>query len=205
MCATDTASSLQRCGWAGDDPLYIAYHDKEWGVPLGDEQKIFEFLILEGFQAGLSWITILKKRDNFRASFDRFNAEKIARYTHKKISKLQQDAGIIRNRLKIAATVSNAQAYLAMRERGESLAGYFWDKVDGRPIQNRFKTMQDIPSETKLSQIISKELKKKGYKFVGPTIIYAHMQAMGLVNDHVIDCPCHALCMRYAARFKAPK
>ena len=178
----------KRCAWCGEDPLYVAYHDEEWGVPVRDDERMFEFLILETFQAGLSWITILKKRENFRKAFDDFDYHKIAGYSQKKIDSLLQDAGIIRNRLKIHATIGNAQAYIKIQEEFGSFCDYIWGFVDGKPIQNSAKTMKDVPANTALSDTLSKDLKKRGFKFVGSTVVYAHMQATGMVNDHVTDC-----------------
>lgn len=178
----------QRCPWCGEDPLYIEYHDKEWGVPVRDDNKMFEFLILEGMQAGLSWLTILRKRENFRAALAEFNPEKIARFTTKKINQLMHNSGIVRNRLKILAVINNAQAYLDLLENGQSLCGYLWQFTDGAPIKNAWRTLRQVPSETKISQAMSKDLKKRGFKFVGPTICYAHMQATGMVNDHLVSC-----------------
>ena len=178
----------RRCGWAGDDPLYIEYHDLEWGVPLRDDRAMFEFLLLEGFQAGLSWITILRKRDNFRRAFDRFDPEKIARYGDKKIAALLADPGIIRNRAKINASVTNARAYLNIMEKTGSFSDYLWAFVDARPIKNAWKRLRDVPAETDVSRALSKDLKQNGFKFVGPTICYAHMQATGMVNDHLVHC-----------------
>ena len=177
-----------RCAWCSADPLYRAYHDTEWGVPLHDERALFELLILEGAQAGLSWFTILKKRENYRHAFDDFNAERIARYTEADVARLMADAGIVRNRLKIESTIGNARATLALREAGGGLDGYFWNFVDGRPIVNAPADLSQVPASTPLSDAISKDLKKRGFKFVGSTIVYAHMQAMGLVNDHTTDC-----------------
>lgn len=177
-----------RCGWCDKDPLYISYHDKEWGVPLHDDQTMFEFLILEGMQAGLSWITILKKRENFRKAFADFNPEKIARFSDKKIEKLMQNAGIIRNRLKILAAVKNAQLYLEIQEKEGGFAEYLWQFVGGKPIKNTWKTLKNIPANTKESDQMSKDLKRRGFKFVGSTICYAHMQATGMVNDHLVSC-----------------
>ncbi len=177
-----------RCEWVSNDPLYIDYHDKEWGVPVYDDQTMFEFLILETFQAGLSWITVLKKRENFRKAFDNFDAQKIAHYSSKKIEKLLNDAGIIRNKLKINATINNAQLYLEMMNSGQGFADYFWSFTDGKPIVNKWATIKDCPAKTALSDLISKDLKKKGFKFVGSTVIYAHLQATGIVNDHTTDC-----------------
>ena len=192
---------MGRCEWAGDDPLYVRYHDEEWGVPEASDQALFEKLILEGFQAGLSWITILRKRENFRKAFDGFDAEKMVRYSDKKLEKLMADPGIIRNRAKIEAAKVNARAFLDFQEKGPGLAHLFWDAVDGTPIQNRFKQLSDIPAQTELSQKLSKELKRLGFKFVGPTTVYAHCQAMGLVNDHVVDCPRHAACAKLGTAF----
>ncbi len=178
----------KRCIWCGDDALYKDYHDKEWGVPLHNERDLFEFLCLEGVQAGLSWITILKKRENYRKAFDNFDAEKMARYDDRKIAELLQDKGIVRNRLKINAFINNARSYLTMLENGEKLDTFFWDFVNGRPIQNSWKSLLEIPAKTSLSNSICRELKQRGFKFVGGTICYAHMQAIGMVNDHTTDC-----------------
>jgi len=177
-----------RCSWCGDDPLYVEYHDTEWGVPLRDEQKLFEFLILETFQAGLSWITVLRKRENFRQAFDNFDYKKVALYDESKIEELLQNAGIIRNKLKIKATVSNAVAFMVIQKEFGSFSKYIWDFVDNTPIQNRNKSLADFNATTELSDAISKDLKKRGFKFVGSTVIYAHMQATGMVNDHIVDC-----------------
>ncbi|MDJ0646895.1 MAG: DNA-3-methyladenine glycosylase I [Flavobacteriaceae bacterium] len=178
----------KRCSWCGDDPLYVEYHDKEWGVPVYDDATLFEFLVLETFQAGLSWITILRKRENFRKAFDNFDYKKIAKYSEKKYEALLQDAGIIRNKLKIKATISNAQAFIQIQQEYGSFSKYIWDFTDGRPLKNKFVNMGDVPATTALSDSISKDLKKRGFKFVGSTVIYAHMQATGMVNDHTIDC-----------------
>lgn len=177
-----------RCEWAGNDPLYNNYHDKEWGLPVYDDETLFEFLILEGFQAGLSWLTILRKRENFRKAFDNFDYKKIARYNEDKVQELLQDAGIIRNQLKIRATISNAQAFMKVQDEFGSFSKYIWGFVDGKPIQNKFKELKQLPARTELSDKISKDLKKRGFKFVGSTIVYAHIQATGMVNDHVVDC-----------------
>jgi len=177
-----------RCSWVGDNPLYVAYHDEEWGVPVFDDRLLFEFLVLEGMQAGLSWLTILKKRENFRKAFADFDPVKVARFTDKRIKKLMLDAGIIRNRAKINATIANAKVFLKLQKDFGSFAGYIWDFVDGKPIVNAFESMHDIPAKTEISVAISKDLKKRGCNFVGPTIIYAHMQATGMVNDHTVDC-----------------
>ncbi len=181
-----------RCAWAGDDPVYHRYHDKEWGVPLHNDKKLFEFLILEGMQAGLSWITILKKRDAFRKAFDNFDCNKVAKYNKAKTDRLMQDAGIIRNRLKIDGAVKNAQAYLRVREEFGTFNRYLWGYVDFTPIQNSRKSLQEVPAKTDLAEKLSKDLKKRGFTFVGPTIVYAMMQATGMVNDHTTDCFRHA-------------
>ncbi len=178
----------KRCWWPGNDPLYIEYHDKEWGVPVYDDNKLFEFLILETFQAGLSWITILRKRENFRKAFDGFDYKIIARYGDNKISELLTNAGIIRNRLKILATKANAIAFMLVQEEFGSFSKYIWSLTGGKPVVNNYKKMEDIPSKTELSDLISKDLKKRGFKFIGSTVIYAHMQATGMVNDHCTDC-----------------
>jgi DNA-3-methyladenine glycosylase I len=177
-----------RCDWCGDDPLYVQYHDKEWGRPVFDDHILFEFLILEGFQAGLSWITILRKRENFRKAFYNFDINKIARFTEDDFQRLIQNEGIIRNRLKIKAAITNAQAFLSVREEFGSFSRYIWGFVDGHPIVNHFKSLKEIPASTALSDTISRDLKKRGFKFVGSTIVYAHMQATGMVNDHITDC-----------------
>lgn len=180
--------SLIRCAWVGNDPLYQQYHDNEWGVPVYDDSKLFEFLILETFQAGLSWITILRKRENFRAAFDQFDYRKIVDYSEDKIGELMQDAGIIRNQLKIRATVTNAKAFMKVQEEFGSFSKYIWSFVNTEPIMNNFTTIKDLPARTDLSDTISNDLKKRGFKFVGSTVIYAHMQATGMVNDHTTDC-----------------
>lgn len=177
-----------RCGWCAGDDLYEAYHDQEWGVPVKDDYTLFEFLVLETFQAGLSWITILRKRENFKMAFDNFDYKKIAKYDEPKIASLLQDAGIIRNKLKVRAAVTNAQAFIQIQQEFSSFSNYIWDFVDGKPIKNSIKKYTDAPANTKISDAISIDLKKRGFKFVGSTVIYAHMQATGLVNDHEIDC-----------------
>jgi DNA-3-methyladenine glycosylase I len=182
------AMNKQRCAWPGDDPLYCTYHDEEWGVPLHDDRALFEFLILEGAQAGLSWITILRKRENYRAAFDNFNVERIARYDTNKIESLLQNAGIVRNRLKVQSAVSNAQKFLAVQEEFGSFDAFIWRFVDGVPKQNNWRSLAEIPAHTPESDTMSKELKRRGFKFVGSTICYAHMQATGMVNDHTVDC-----------------
>lgn len=177
-----------RCAWVGDDPLYIAYHDDEWGIPVHDDQRLFEMLILEGAQAGLSWITILRKRENYRLAFDHFDVETVARYDAAKIEALLTNPGIVRNRRKIEATVQNANAFLAVQEAFGSFDAYIWQFVGGRPIQNAWISLSDIPAQTPESVTMSKDLRKRGFNFVGPTICYAFMQATGMVNDHVVDC-----------------
>jgi len=177
-----------RCGWCKGDELYEAYHDLEWGVPVKDDDTLFEFLILETFQAGLSWITVLKKRENFRKAFDYFNYKKIATYSQAKKDSLLQDAGIIRNKLKVNATVSNAQAFIEVQKEFGSFSKYIWAFVDGKPIKNNIANYKDAPANTELSDQISKDLKKRGFKFVGSTVIYAHMQATGMVNGHETNC-----------------
>jgi DNA-3-methyladenine glycosylase I len=177
-----------KCAWCVGDPLYETYHDKEWGNPVYDDDTLFEFLILETFQAGLSWITVLRKRENFRKAFDNFDYKKVALYNQKKIDILLQDAGIIRNKLKINATITNAQSFIKIQEGFGSFSKYIWDFVDGKPIKNDFKDYRNAPANTPLSDTISKDLKKRGFKFVGSTVIYAHMQATGMVNDHEVSC-----------------
>ncbi|MBV0913239.1 DNA-3-methyladenine glycosylase I [Anianabacter salinae] len=181
----------ERCTWCGDDPLYVAYHDTEWGVPEYDSRALWEKLVLDGFQAGLSWITILRKRDNFRAAFEGFDPERIASWGEPEILRCLADPGIVRHRGKIEATIGNARAYLEI-EAGPGFAPYLWDRTGGRPLQPMRAAMSDIPGETDLSKQISKDLKARGFRFVGPTIVYAWMQACGIVNDHVVTCPRHA-------------
>ena len=188
----------KRCPWCGDDPLYQHYHDHVWGVPVHDDRTLFEFLLLEGAQAGLSWITVLRKRDNYRRLFDDFDATKIARYTPKKIERLLTDPGIIRNRLKVESAVSNARAFLEVQAEFGSFDTYIWDFVDGQPIINRRRSMKQVPAKTTIAETLSKDLKKRGFRFVGPTIVYAHMQATGMVNDHLTDCFRHAECAALA-------
>jgi DNA-3-methyladenine glycosylase I len=183
-----TNSKKIRCAWVGDDPLYLAYHDREWGVPVHDDRVLFEFLILEGAQAGLSWITILKKRDNYRRTFDNFDPRKIARYDDAKVRALLADPGIVRNRLKIAAAIQNAKAFLAVQKEFGSFDAYVWQFVGGKPKQNRWKTIAAAPAKTPQSDALSKDLLQRGFKFVGSTICYAFMQAVGIVNDHTVDC-----------------
>lgn len=200
-----TGKELIRCPWAGiADGEYARYHDEEWGVPQADSRALFEKLVLEGFQSGLSWLTILKKRDNFRRAFHGFDAARIARYGEKDFQRLMADAGIVRNRLKIEATIDNARAYLALSEK-RSLAAFIWDFLDGRPIVHERRSMKEVPPETELSKRISKGLKAEGFRFVGPTTVYAFMQSTGMVNDHLADCHRHATCAAMQARFKAPR
>lgn len=180
--------SQDRCSWCGEDPLYVAYHDQEWGVPLHDEQKLFEFLILEGAQAGLSWLTILKKRDAYRKAYYQFEIEKVARFNSRSIERLMNNSGIVRNRLKIEASIDNARAFLEVQDEFGSFDEYIWQYVDHRPIQNQWKRLRDIPASTKESKQMSKDLQQRGFRFVGPTICYAFMQAVGMVNDHVTNC-----------------
>jgi len=180
--------SKKRCEWAGTDPLYIAYHDEEWGVPVHDENHLFEFLILEGVQAGLSWITILRKREAYRKAFDRFDPAKVARYDEAKVQTLLENPGIIRNKLKIRAAITNAQAFLRVQDEFGSFDQYIWGFVEGKPWQNQWHSLAETPAYSAQSEVMSKDLKKRGFKFVGPTICYAFMQAAGLVNDHIMDC-----------------
>jgi DNA-3-methyladenine glycosylase I len=197
---TPTKQQPTRCSWAGDDPLYIAYHDTEWGVPEYDDRALFEKLILDGFQAGLSWITILRKRDNFRRAFDGFVPDKIARYRPAKIERLMADAGIVRNRAKIEGTVLSARAWLEIMEKGPGFSKLLWDFVDGRPKQNRYKIRSQIPDQTAASAAMSKELARRGFKFCGPTIVYAFMQATGMVNDHLLTCYRHDAVVKLGQR-----
>ncbi len=188
---------IDRCGWAGTAPDYVAYHDEEWGVPEYDSRALFEKLLLDGFQAGLSWIAILRKRDNFRAAFDNYDPAIMARYDDAKKAELMQDAGIVRNRLKIESSVTNAQAYLEI-EAAQGFDTYLWDFMDGRPLVNQFERLEDVPAATPLAERISKDLKKRGFRFVGPTIVYAFMQAVGMVNDHLVQCHRHEACQKLA-------
>jgi DNA-3-methyladenine glycosylase I len=178
----------RRCNWCGDDPLYVAYHDKEWGIPVYDDETLFQFLILETFQAGLSWITILRKRENFREALDNFDYKKIAGYDEVKFEELMQNSGIIRNKLKIKATISNASAFMKVQKEFGSFSTYIWQFVNNKPIQNHWNNLSEVPATTALSDKISKDLKKRGFKFVGSTVMYAHMQATGMVNDHLTNC-----------------
>jgi DNA-3-methyladenine glycosylase I len=181
-------ADVVRCGWAGSDPLYLAYHDQEWGVPLRDERALFEMLILEGFQAGLSWITILRKRENFRRAFDGFGPQKVAAYDQSKVAVLLADPGIVRNRAKIEGAITSARAYLGLMAAPGGAAGWLWQFVDGQPIVNRRRSMAEVPAETPEARAMSKALRQRGFKFCGPTICYAFMQAVGMVDDHMVDC-----------------
>jgi DNA-3-methyladenine glycosylase I len=180
--------NLSRCDWSLGSQQYMDYHDHEWGVPVHDDRKLFEFIVLEGAQAGLSWATILAKRENYRKAFDGFDPQKIARYSPARVEKLLANAGIIRNRLKVSSAVGNARAFLAVQEEFGSFASYIWGFIDGKPVQNRWKSIRQVPARTPLSDRISADLKKRGFKFVGSTIVYAHMQATGMVNDHIVGC-----------------
>lgn len=179
-----------RCNWVTTDKLYIKYHDEEWGKPVYDDETIFEFLVLESFQAGLSWLTILRKRENFREAFDGFNYKKIAHYPDTKIEELMQNAGIVRNRLKILATINNALRFMEVQQEFGSFSKYIWSFVNGKPMVNAFKTIQEVPATTEISDALAKDLKKRGFKFLGSTVMYAHMQATGMVNDHIVSCVC---------------
>jgi DNA-3-methyladenine glycosylase I len=197
---SETTDTLPRCPWPGQDPLYVAYHDEEWGIPEYDDRALFEKLVLDGFQAGLSWITILRKRENFRRAFDGFDPARIARYTPRRVEKLMQDAGIIRNRLKIEGAVRSARAWLDVMEQGPGFSRLLWDFVDGEPRINRPRSVREVPTETELSRTMSRELARRGFKFVGPTIVYAFMQAVGIVNDHLVSCHRHPHFARPKAR-----
>ncbi len=192
MTHHEFANMDNSCPWCIGDDLYITYHDQEWGVPCHDDRRLFEFLILEGAQAGLSWITILRKRENYRRALDGFDPEKIARYGDADVARLLTDTGIVRNRLKIASAIANARALLALYDAGTTFDDLLWSFVDGQPVINQFRTMAEVPAETPASRAMSKELKSRGFKFVGPTICYAKMQSMGMVNDHLVTCPRHA-------------
>ena len=191
---------LKRCAWCGDDPLYVAYHDEEWGVPVHDDRRLFEFLILEGAQAGLSWLTILKKREHYRKAFDGFDCQRVARYGEADVKRLLSDAGIVRNRLKIESAIRNAKGVLQIQEEFGSVDAYIWRFVDGVPLQNVWKSMAELPAKSALSDQMSKDLKKRGFNFVGSTICYAFMQAVGMVNDHTTDCFRHREVKRLSAR-----
>jgi DNA-3-methyladenine glycosylase I len=181
-------SARKRCAWPGTEPLYVAYHDREWGVPVHDDRVLFEFLVLEGAQAGLSWLTILRRRDAYRRAFRRFDPEKVARFAKRDAARLLRDPGIVRNRLKIESAVRNARAFLRVRDEFGSFDAYQWRFVDGKPVQNRWRALRDLPARTPVSDAFSQDMKQRGFSFVGSTILYAHMQAVGMVNDHVVDC-----------------
>jgi len=200
MAAPRHPDGLVRCPWPGQDPLYVAYHDTEWGTPEFDDRALYEKLMLDGFQAGLSWITILRKRDNFRRAFDGFVPEKIARYDKRKVERLMNDAGIVRNRAKIEGAVLSARAYLDVMDKGPGFSRLLWDFVGGAPKVNRFRATSQVPAETEVSRLMSKELARRGFKFCGPTIVYAFMQAVGMVNDHLVTCHRHDACARQARR-----
>ena len=194
---------VQRCAWSGTDPLYVRYHDEEWGVLKTDDRALFEKLVLEGFQAGLSWLTILKKRDNFRKAFHDFDAARIVRYGEKDMARLMADTGIVRNRLKVEATIANARALLKLQER-TTLAALLWAFLDGRPQINTHRSLKTVPAETPVSKAMSKALLAEGFRFVGPTTVYAFMQAVGMVNDHLVDCFRHAPCAKLQRSFRMP-
>ena len=179
---------IVRCNWVSNDALYMKYHDEEWGKPVFDDATIFVFFLLESFQAGLSWITILKKRENFRAAFDQFDYNKIVHYSEEKVEGLMQNAGIVRNRLKILATINNAQRFMEVQKEFGTFSTYIWNFVGGKPIDNSFKSIKEVPATTEISDALAKDLKKRGFKFLGSTVVYAHMQATGMVNDHITDC-----------------
>jgi DNA-3-methyladenine glycosylase I len=197
-------SSVRRCAWAGDDPLYIAYHDLEWGVPVHDDRVLFEFLVLEGAQAGLSWRTILHKRENYRRAFLGFDPRRVAKFTPAKIERLLADPGIVRNQLKVKSAVDNARAFLAVQEERGSFATYLWDFVGGSPVQNRFRTQKQVPPRTEISAALSADLKRRGFRFVGGTIAYAFMQATGMVNDHLVTCFRHSQ-VRAIGKVRTPR
>jgi DNA-3-methyladenine glycosylase I len=198
-----TRPTLTRCAWSSGNPLYQHYHDEEWGVPCLDDDILFEFLILEGAQAGLSWITILKKRDNYRHAFARFNAQKVARFNQRSVARLMADPGIVRNRLKIQAAISNAGLFLDLKDNYGSFANYLWGFIDGKAIQNHWRTPAEIPATTDISDTISKDMKKRGFRFFGSTICYAHMQATGMVNDHLVGCFRHRECAELSPKILA--
>lgn len=189
--STLKAKPVVRCHWAGADPLYVEYHDKEWGVPVHDDRKLFEFLVLESAQAGLSWITILRKRENYRKAFAGFDPKKVSRFDEKKVKELLQNEGIIRNNLKIRATINNAQRFLEVQKEFGSFANYMWGFVDHKPIQNKRKDLKGVPATTEISDALAKDMKARGFKFLGSTVLYAHMQAVGMVNDHIKTCLCY--------------
>ncbi|MBI3185957.1 MAG: DNA-3-methyladenine glycosylase I [Myxococcales bacterium] len=193
MTATKPPADVRkRCGWCGTDPLYIRYHDEEWGVPLHDERKLFEFLVLEGAQAGLSWLTILRKRENYRHAFAGFDPERVARFDRRKVEALLRDRGIVRNRAKVEAAIGNARAFLEVQEQFGSFDAFQWRFVGGKPVVNRRRTLRQLPARTPISDAFSHELRERGFRFVGSTIVYAHMQAVGMINDHLVSCFRHA-------------
>ncbi|MCC6216737.1 MAG: DNA-3-methyladenine glycosylase I [Polyangiaceae bacterium] len=192
--------SATRCPWAGTDPLYVQYHDEEWGVPVWEDRRLFEFLVLEGAQAGLSWITILRRREAYRRAFAGFDPERVVRFGARERQRLLGDAGIVRNRLKIDSAIGNARAFLAVQEEHGSFAAYQWRFVDGRPIQNRWRSLAEVPARTPLAEAFSRDLRARGFRFVGPTIVYAHMQAVGMVNDHLVGCARHRPVARLRGR-----
>ena len=196
-------SAGERCPWPGEDPLYVTYHDTEWGVPEWSDRALFEKLVLDGFQAGLAWITILRKREAFRTAFDGFDPARIAAYGPEEVARLLQDPGIVRHRGKIEATIGNAQAWLTLMERDGGFSGFIWDFVDGAPVQNNWRTLKEVPAETEMSRRLSKALKQAGFRFCGPTIVYAFAQAVGMVNDHLVSCPRHSDCRHLAATRKS--
>ncbi|MGY0218631.1 DNA-3-methyladenine glycosylase I [Endozoicomonadaceae bacterium StTr2] len=195
-------TTTERCPWCSNDELYQRYHDEEWGVPTTDDSKLFEFLILEGAQAGLNWLTILKRREGYRQAFAQFDPVQIAKFDESKQAELLQNPGIIRNRLKVASAIKNARAFLEIQQEHGRFAHYLWQFVDGQPIQNQWKTLKEVPAHTSISDALSKDLKKRGMSFVGSTIMYAYMQAMGLVNDHLVSCPQHDTCRKLGDSFK---
>ena len=195
----DRVPGSARCPWAGTDPLYVAYHDEEWGVPSRDDRHLFEMLVLEGAQAGLAWITILRKREGYRRAFAGFDPEEVARFSPRDVERLLADPGIVRNRLKVAAAIGNAAAFLRLREEEGGFAPWLWAFVDGRPLRNAFREMRELPARTPLAERISKELLRRGFRFVGPTIVYAFLQAVGVVNDHLVSCPRHRAVARLSA------
>lgn len=202
--ASEAATAIVRCPWAGSDPLYVSYHDEEWGVPKADSRALFEKMVLEGFQSGLSWITILRKRENFRRAFDDFDAEKIARYGQDDVARLMADHGIVRNRLKVEATIDNARAFVKLAKK-QSFASFLWSFLPDGPIVNHLDALGQVPASTELSVRISKALKKEGFRFVGPTTVYAFMQSVGMVNDHITSCHRHAACAELQRTFKPPR
>ena len=191
-------SEATRCPWAGSDPLYVAYHDEEWGVPSHDDRHLFEMLVLEGAQAGLSWITILRKRESYRKAFAAFDPAKVARFGPKDVDRLLGDTGIVRNRLKVESAIDGAKAFLALQKEAGSFSSWLWANVGGRPVRGAFREMREVPAKTPLAKAISKELRKRGFRFVGPTIVYAYLQAVGVVNDHLVGCPRHRAVARLA-------